>query len=161
EIGMLCNSYHYANGEDTPAFVIKDGTAKITFWHGVARWSVRRCSSQSRFGSVPSCWPTPVLHLKIAHQAGGSRAGEATYIGVSAFAVVVGGLPVILRSTSGVTGVGGSPATLKAFQVLSNMFVVAASIWLYSRRAYQPRVFDGRVIRPDEITRIHKEILSF
>jgi hypothetical protein len=26
---------------------------------------------------------------------------------------------------------------------------------------YQPRVFDGRVIMPDEIERIHKEVLSF
>jgi hypothetical protein len=29
------------------------------------------------------------------------------------------------------------------------------------RRAYQPRVFDGRVITSDEIKRIHKEVLKF
>jgi hypothetical protein len=29
------------------------------------------------------------------------------------------------------------------------------------RRTYQPRVFEGRVIMPDEIERIHKEVLSF
>jgi hypothetical protein len=29
------------------------------------------------------------------------------------------------------------------------------------RRTYEPRVFDGRVIMPDEIERIHKEVLKF
>lgn len=29
------------------------------------------------------------------------------------------------------------------------------------RRTYEPRVFDGRVITPDEIERIHKEVLEF
>jgi hypothetical protein len=29
------------------------------------------------------------------------------------------------------------------------------------RRVYQPRVFDGRIIMPDEIERIHKEVLDF
>jgi len=29
------------------------------------------------------------------------------------------------------------------------------------RRTYQPRVFEGRVIMPDEIERIHKEVLEF
>jgi hypothetical protein len=29
------------------------------------------------------------------------------------------------------------------------------------RRVYQPRVFDGRIIMPDEIERIHKEVLEF
>jgi hypothetical protein len=29
------------------------------------------------------------------------------------------------------------------------------------RRVYQPRVFDGRVIMPDEIERIHGEIVKF
>jgi hypothetical protein len=29
------------------------------------------------------------------------------------------------------------------------------------RRTYQPRVFDGRVIMPDEIEQIHKEVLKF
>jgi hypothetical protein len=29
------------------------------------------------------------------------------------------------------------------------------------RRIYQPRVFDSRVIMPDEIERIHKDLLQF
>ena len=29
------------------------------------------------------------------------------------------------------------------------------------RRNYEPRVFDGRLIMPDEIERIHKEVLEF
>lgn len=29
------------------------------------------------------------------------------------------------------------------------------------RRTYQPRVFEGRVTMPDEIERIHKEVLEF
>jgi hypothetical protein len=29
------------------------------------------------------------------------------------------------------------------------------------RRTYEPRVFDGRIIIPDEIARIHKEVLEF
>jgi hypothetical protein len=29
------------------------------------------------------------------------------------------------------------------------------------RRKYEPRVFDGRIIMPDEIERIHKEVLGF
>jgi hypothetical protein len=29
------------------------------------------------------------------------------------------------------------------------------------RRVYQPRFFDGRMIMPDEIERIHKEVLKF
>jgi hypothetical protein len=29
------------------------------------------------------------------------------------------------------------------------------------RRVYQPRVFDGRIIMPNEIERIHKEVLEF
>jgi hypothetical protein len=29
------------------------------------------------------------------------------------------------------------------------------------RRTYEPRVFDGRIIIPDEIERIHKEVLEF
>ena len=29
------------------------------------------------------------------------------------------------------------------------------------RRTYQPRVFEGRVIMPDVIERIHKEVLEF
>jgi hypothetical protein len=29
------------------------------------------------------------------------------------------------------------------------------------RRIYQPRVFDGRIIMPDEIERIHKEVHKF
>ena len=29
------------------------------------------------------------------------------------------------------------------------------------RPTYQPRVFEGRVIMPDEIERIHKEVLEF
>ncbi len=28
------------------------------------------------------------------------------------------------------------------------------------RRTYQPRVFEGRVTMPDEIERIHKEVLE-
>jgi hypothetical protein len=29
------------------------------------------------------------------------------------------------------------------------------------RRTYEPRVFDGRIIKSDEIERIHKEVLKF
>jgi hypothetical protein len=29
------------------------------------------------------------------------------------------------------------------------------------RRTYQPRVFDGRIIMPDEIERMHKDLLEF
>ena len=29
-----------------------------------------------------------------------------------------------------------------------------------NRRAYQPRIFDGRIIMSDEIERTHKEVLS-
>jgi hypothetical protein len=29
------------------------------------------------------------------------------------------------------------------------------------RRRYQPRVFEGRIITPDEIEQIHKEVLKF
>jgi hypothetical protein len=38
---------------------------------------------------------------------------------------------------------------------------LAAAMSKKRRRTYQPRVFDGRVIMPDEIERIHKEILEF
>ena len=30
-----------------------------------------------------------------------------------------------------------------------------------NRGAYEPRIFDGRVVLPDEIERMHKEILGF